>query len=391
MAQESGASIELMVKKSAHSPSLDWPREVSPREGDELSPLERFVNDQLLPRLGELNRPTKILEPHGLLWGASKSRGVKAGIVVDDHRVYTRNGRVVGGREGSATSLTSDLAQRLLQSKTETLDLMKPAGLRVPEGRTFGPDEDAAAVRYAQSLGWPVAVKPDGRSAGRGVSTGVTSAERFAAAWKAAAAALDSAEALTPRSLHAGPAPAKLLVERDDRGIGLRVFVAGEAAQAALVRLPMFVIGDGCRTVLALARGLQSWRSQNIYLNRMEVSEAALLRRLARLGIDPDHVPAAGHLVVVQESPNLHGGGLTVDVTGLLVPKVLDLAVEARWAIPGLLAAGIDLSIQGIRDAGATVIGVNDRANHQIHRYPAFGQSRNVTEGVVDMFLRSAG
>ncbi|WP_241475935.1 hypothetical protein [Nesterenkonia sp. YGD6] len=312
---------------------------------------------------------------------------------MDDYRVYSRNGRVVGGREGSSTSLTSDLAERTLSSKASTRHLMELAGLTVPEGKTFRRDERNVADSYASSLGWPVAVKPDGRSAGRGVSTGVSSPERFVSAWESAVAALNFVDAPRPwdTSERSALSRQEILIERDDRGIGLRVFVAGEAAHAALVRLPMFVIGDGRRTVLSLARDLQSWRSQNIYLNRMNIGESVMLKRLSRLGIDPQSVPESGHLLIIQESPNMHGGGLTMDVTSIVRRKVLEMAVEARWAMPGLLAAGIDLSIQSTGDSGATIIGANDRASHQIHRYPAFGQSRNVTEGVVDMFVRSGG
>lgn len=386
------ASIGLMVKKSTPQLSLDWPNQVVPSGDQGLSPLEQFVNERVLPRIGELNRPPKIIEPHGLLWGASKRRGVKASIVAGDHRVYTRNGRVVGGREGSSTSLTSDLAERLLLSKSTTRDLMETSGLTVPEGRTFRPDERTRAASYAASLGWPIAVKPDGRSAGRGVSTDVASPKRFVSAWKSAVAASEWVDGPKPSDIRGAPEPPRkrILVERDDRGIGLRVFVAGETAHAALVRLPMFVIGDGCRTVSSLARDLQSWRSQNIYLNRMNISEGVMLKRLGRLGIDPQAVPGNGHLLTIQESPNLHQGGLTVDVTSVLSPTILDLAVEARWAVPGMLAAGIDLSIQSTRASGAVIIGANDRASHQIHRYPALGQWRNVTDGVVDMFVRSS-
>lgn len=383
--------METMPERRTDEPALSWPSRVTPSGTDGHSPLEKVIAEDILPRVGALNAPTKILATSGVFWGPLKNRGVRGSIVSDDHRVYSLNGRVIGGRDATGTSLASDLGERILLTKTEAKQHLEQAGLPVPRGRVFSPDDLSSAQAFASSSAGPVVVKPNGRTSGEGVATGLRSESMVTAAWHSATAA--SVRAEQPRPWDPEPRGEdradRILVEDDDAGLALRVFVTGEQVLGAVIRAPMFVVGDGDRSIRELIAELGEWRAGHAFLKRMTPRESVVERRLDRLGLAADTVPGRGEVCRVQESPNIHLGGLSLDVTGRLHPALVDLAIEARWAIPGVLAAGIDLSVPRISSSRGVVIGVNERASQQIHLYPAFGSPRNVTHGIVDLFARS--
>lgn len=371
---------------------LSWPSSVVPSAVDGYSPLEKVVADEVLPRLSKVNRPTKILDTSGIFWTPLKSRGVKGSKVSDRCRIYTREGKVIGGRDGDGTSLTSDLAERILLTKTSVKKHLASAGLPVPEGRLFGADDRENAWTYVESIGGLVAVKPNGRTSAAGVSTGVGDGKRFRAAWRSASAAATSAE--PPRPWDPAPraedAADRILIEPDDAGLALRVFVTGERVVGAAVRLPMFVVGDGTHSIGELLAELCEWRACHAFMKRLTPRESALQRSLKRLGLTPEVIPESGEVCRLQEAPSIHLGGLSLDVTNMIDPAVRDLAIEARWAIPGMLAAGVDISVPRISSSRGVIIGVDDRASPHLHLYPTFGASRHVTQGIVDLFVQRA-
>ncbi|MCH8561205.1 hypothetical protein [Nesterenkonia sp. DZ6] len=381
-----------MPETRTDAPALSWPTSVVASGADGYSPLEKVIAEEILPRLSSLNRPTKILDTSGIFWTPLKSRGVKGSKVSDRCRVYTRDGKVIGGRDGDGTSLTSDLAERILLTKSSVKQHLASAGLPVPDGRLFAADDELSAAAYAQSIDGPVAVKPNGRTSGAGVSTGVGQEKRFITAWRSAAAAATEAEPPRPwdPATPTQDGVERILVEPDDAGLALRVFVTGEKVVGAVIRLPMFVVGDGTRSIGELIEELRAWRAQHAFLRRLTPREAILEGRLKRLGLTPDAIPRPGEVCRLQESPNIRRGGLSLDVTGKLDPAVKDLAVEARWAIPGMLTAGVDISVPRITSSRGVVIGVNDRASQQLHLYPTFGASRHVAQGIVDLFVQRA-
>lgn len=384
--------MDPMPETPIDEPALSWPASVAASGAGGHSPLEKVIAEEILPRLSAVNRPTKILDTSGIFWTPLKSRGVKGSKVSDRCRIYTREGKVIGGRDGDGTSLTSDLAERILLTKSSVKAHLQSAGLPVPEGRVFSAGDGEGAEAYMRSLDGLVAVKPNGRTSGAGVSTGVGDDRRFRAAWRSAAAAATKAEPPRPwdPASPAGEGVDQLLVEPDDAGLALRVFVTGENVVGAVVRLPMFVLGDGIHSLGELIEELHAWRDRHALLRRLTPRENVLEGRLERLGLSPKTIPSSGEVCRLQEGPSVQRGGLSLDVTNRLDPALKQLAIEARWAIPGMLAAGIDISVPRISSSRGVVIGVNDRASQQLHLYPTFGASRQVAQGIVDLFIQRA-
>ncbi|GAA1161930.1 hypothetical protein [Nesterenkonia sandarakina] len=381
-----------MPETLTDEPALSWPAFVAASGAAGHSPLETVIADEILPRLSAVNRPTKTLDTSGIFWTPLKSRGVKGAKVSDRCRIYTREGKVIGGRDGDATSLTSDLAERILLTKSSVKQHLASAGLPVPDGRVFAAGDGDGALAYAKSLQGPAVVKPNGRTSGAGVSTEVHDESRFRAAWRSAVAAATKAEPPRPwdPASPAGESGDQILVEPHDAGLALRVFVTGESVLGAVVRLPMFVVGDGIHSLGELIEELNTWRDRHVLLRRLTPRESVMEGRLRRLELTPETILTQGQVCRLQEGPSVQRGGLSLDVTDRLDPAIRELAVEARWAIPAMFAAGIDISVPRISSSTGVVIGVNDRASQHLHLYPTFGASRNLARGIVDQFIQRA-
>ncbi len=130
-----------------------------------------------------------------------------------------------------------------------------------------------------------------------------------------------------------------LVLEQQIVGVDVRVFVVGGHAVAATAVLPPVVGGDGRR--------------------------------------DDDGSNAHAH----------HH----VDITTILHPGLLDLAVDATRAVPGLRVAGVDLIVPDPHVVdGAVVVGLDAAADIGPHHHPARGKPRDVAGAIIEEMIESA-
>ena len=231
----------------------------------------------------------------------------------------------------STTDRDSAMGMRIAQDKGLTARLLRAAGL--PGARHELVREVAAAQAAAQRLGWPVVVKPADSDRGEGVTVDVgpdALALAFEAALKRSTGRL-------------------VLVERQAEGVCHRLFIAGGRLLYAVKRLPAGVYGDGSRTVaalvadaLAVAQRLPPWRRER----RHPLDELAQAE-LQRQGLTAASVPAAGRFVALRRIESTQWGGVDEEVTSILHPHNLKLALDAA-ALCGLDVAGIDLICRDI-------------------------------------------
>lgn len=244
-----------------------------------------------------------------------------------------------------------------------------------PVGLTLDSDQFDEALAHVRALG-PLVLKPSEGARGEGVTRGIATEEDLRAAWGRA-------------ELAAGREPSFVLEEQID-GIDIRAFVVGRRVAAAATRLPAYVVGDGRRSIAELVELKQQQREKNVYLAKMPlIVDTALLARGGRALPD---VPVAGEVVVLNGAANLHAGGENVDVTELVHPDLLNLAVDAARAIPGLGVAGVDLMTPDLGSAdGAVVLETNGPANIRVHHCPAYGRPQDVAGAIVDEMIATAG
>lgn len=292
------------------------------------------------------------------------------------YRAFTRNGRIIGGFYQRTTSLTSDLAQTVLRSRPLVKDCLESANVPTPIGRGFSVRDLEGARRCMSELGGLVTVKPETGRRADGISTGVGSEQDLAHAW-------DFTQPIKKSPLWRAK---NILVEQFVPGIDIRVYIVGESIIGALVRLPLFIIGDGRSNVAALAGSAVAARGRNAFLAETPPDISA--DALTHLGLDPLETLPAGEMRDISGASNPSAGGITIDVTAKLSEPLRQLAVDALWAIPGLPAGGVDLRASSLgEDATAVVTDVTDRADMSLHRYPGFGTWRSPAPVVISRML----
>ncbi|MBK7766507.1 MAG: acetate--CoA ligase family protein [Sulfuritalea sp.] len=287
------------------------------------------------------------------------------------HLIQLGQGR--HGRRLHETMLetTSYFAVRLTSNKAATHQLLQRLGFPQPLQHLVQNADQA--VQAAQSIGYPVVVKPCHGGKGRGVSVGLAAPEQVRQACLVAAAGGDS---VVVESLVAG----------DDH----RLLVVGGRLIAGARRLPAFVVGNGRSTVAELVAELNRDPRRGFgYQKLMEFVEIdqEATDILARQGLAAASILAEHRRVSLRGTANVSRGGTAEDVTDIMHPDNARLAEDVARVV-GLDVAGIDFLTVDIRrswrDVGGGVIEVNANPGLRPH-WIANPTQRDVVGPILDL------
>jgi len=256
-------------------------------------------------------------------------------------------------------------------NKAVTNKLLKEIGLPVPDQLVA---RDAAqAARAADSLGYPVVLKPLDQSKGRGVTVGLRDAQAVLRACR---------ESLRPGS--------RIIVEKFLPGEDHRMLVVGGRLIAVAQRIPGSVVGDGRQTVRQLVdqtnRDPRRGRGFIKVLVALALDETAL-RILRQQGLDATSVPAPGRRVFLRRTANISTGGTALDVTDRVHPDNRRMAELAAQSV-GLQVAGIDFITPDIGRSHRKVGGiceVNIFPGLRPHWVAEGGEDRDVVGPILDL------
>ena len=265
---------------------------------------------------------------------------------------------------------TSVIAQSIAQDKQLTKELLRAAGVPVPEGQTVHGVEEAWAV--ANEIGLPVVVKPQDGNHGRGVTVNVQTREHLEAAFRSA--------------MEAGT---RVIIERYIPGSDYRMLVVGDKLVAAARREPPQVTGDGVHTVRELVEEVNKdprrGEGHATSLTKIRLDDIAL-GCLALQNLTPDSVPELGQQVVMRNNANLSTGGTATDVTDEVHPELAARAVTAAQMV-GLEICGVDVVCQSVlrplEEQSGGVVEVNAAPGLRMHLAPSFGTGRKVGEAII--------
>ncbi|NEE04098.1 ATP-binding protein [Phytoactinopolyspora halotolerans] len=288
-------------------------------------------------------------------------------------------GRAIGFHCTTGPS-TSRHATKICGDKQVTRRLLARAGVAVPEGRLLAVDDIRGAHAFAGSVGWPVVVKPADGKGGQGVTAGI------------------SGEPALERALGrlADAGHARAIVERHIPGADYRFLVVGDRVVSVVHRRPARVTGDGRSTVAELVLAKNLFRLRNPHLrSRLIRLDRHALALLDEQGLSPDSVPPAGREVPLTTAANLTRGGDSAEVLAETDPSLLDLAVRAVRAVPGLDHAGVDVLVGdhrlSLQRQPAAVCELNSLPGTTSHHFPVFGPSRNVSAALVEHYAERYG
>lgn len=279
---------------------------------------------------------------------------VQLGQGIHQHRIWA-----------GETDRTSAIGETIAGDKELTKRLLRAVGVPVPEGRLVADAEDA--WRAARELAGPVVVKPLNGNHGRAVFIGLTQREEITPAYELARTEGDG-----------------VIVERAISGAEHRLLVVGPQLVAAVRGDPVYVVGDGVRSIAELMEELnrdpRRGQDADCPLAQLEF-DSANRAMLAHQGYQPDSVPAAEVRVLLQRN-----GNLAIDVTDQVHPDNAAIAVLAAKTV-GLDIAGVDLVADDIavplRQQEGAVVEVNAGPGLQMHLQPGQGTPRPVGEKIV--------
>ena len=265
------------------------------------------------------------------------------------------------------TDRTSSIGEDIGWEKPLSKELLTAVGIPTPEGRIVADADDA--WKAACEVGGLAVVKPQSANHGRSVFIGLTEREDIVAAY--ASARLEGQGQ-------------NVLIERCVLGSEHRLLVVDGKLAAATRGDPLYITGDGVRSIKQLVAELNQdpRRSEDADspLYAVEFDEMTLAV-LTRQGFDPSSIPAAGERVLIQRN-----GNLAVDVTDLVHPANAALVALAARTI-GLDVAGVDLVVEDIsrpmREQGGAILEVNAMPGLMMHLKPGVGATRPVGDIIV--------
>jgi cyanophycin synthetase len=257
--------------------------------------------------------------------------------------------------EGSFTNRTSNMAARLARNKLATNRLLKRNKLPVPKASSAGTWERANKV--AESLGWPVVIKPSALDQGIGVIAGITDVDLLRSAFKEIS------------ELREEPVIIEEHVEGDDH----RMLVVNGRLLMTTRRIPAGVTGDGVSTIEELVeianRNPLRGNSNRSIMRRLQLDELALIC-LRDAGLKQTDIPRDGQFVALRKTANISTGGTAVDVSDAVHPDNAAAAIRAA-RILGLDIAGVDFLCTDIsrsyREVGGVICEVNSQPGFRPH------------------------
>src|SRR5262249_22778629 len=135
-----------------------------------------------------------------------------------------------------------------------------------------------------------------------------------------------------------------VIVESYITGVDHRMLVIAGELVAVSRREPGKVVGDGQHTIRELVAIVNSDPRRGIghekVLTQIDLDEQAL-GLLGKLGYTPESVPPGGQEVYLRLTANLSTGGTATDMTDVVHPDNVEMAVRAIQAI-GLDIGGVD-------------------------------------------------
>ena len=225
---------------------------------------------------------------------------------------------------GAISQRTSMLGSRVAENKRLTAEMLRR--IRLPAARHVAVRSFQEAVHAATTIGYPLVVKPEVGSNGRGVTIGVTHEDGLRAACDAA------------RAVHA-----RILIERFIPGDDHRMLVIGGRLVATARRMAAHVVGDGTSTVAQLVERTNQdpRRARGVLAPLKEILlDQGARAVLKAAGLTPESVPRQGRRVALAHAANLSQGASTEDVSDRVHP-------DNRW-MAETVAAMCNLDIVGI-------------------------------------------
>jgi len=281
---------------------------------------------------------------HLVLAGMLQKLGKKIGAQVVLEPEWKIAGQIQfgNGRKSYFRYNTLDLnpvgASDIAKDKDYANFFMRKMGYPTVRGKSFSSGEWCeaigskrnihAAYRFAQTLGFPVIVKPN--SGTQGIDVALVHTKK------------DFYRALKQIFKHDRIA----LVQKQVHGRDYRIVVLDREVISAYERIPLNVVGDGRSTIKRLLAKKSRAFVASSRDTRINLKDPRITGKLKHQGRALKSVPKRGEQVFLLDNANLSSGGDAVDVTSNIHPAFKKVAIRLTKDM-GLRLCGVDLMVHG--------------------------------------------
>ncbi|QQD85649.1 hypothetical protein [Jeotgalicoccus sp. ATCC 8456] len=268
----------------------------------------------------------------------------------------------IGYIKGQISSLNEREGILITRNKFETENLLRKNRINTTKSILFKSDAYEFAKVFVETKGYPLVLKPNSLSGGRGVTIGVTS-ENFEEAWKFATdACLDQDKDV------------EIIIQDFVDGIESRFLVINNNFYSAVLRIPAHIIGNGKSTIKELIENKNLLRSKNPYLRKLLIKiDNQTIKFLESQNLSCDSVLENNKIIFLKTSSNLTQGGDNIEISTLVSDKMKVIAEQSVQAIPGINSAGVDILYNSFEDQEPIVLEINTSANYKMHQFPLRG------------------
>jgi cyanophycin synthetase len=272
--------------------------------------------------------------------------------------------------------LDSDFTTR----KDDCKAILSTLGFPVPKGDVVISRDEA--LRVAERIGYPVAVKPVAGHKGIGVTADVQNAEELKFAFGRAVDAIPEEQGI------------EVIVEKSIKGADFRLLCVNGRFVAATERRPASVVGDGHSTIAELIKR-ENRKPARIDtptspLGKIQ-SDEAMERYLDEQGLSTDSVIEKDRTVFLRKVANLSAGGLSIDATNTVHPDNIILAQDIAQHFR-LTCLGIDVIASSLAKSWKSgefgIIEINAAPGISMHLRPAVGESVDVPSHILETFFK---
>lgn len=307
-------------------------------------------------------------------------RGLDVTITANDLHLYAVSDgqRTVNFNFSRPDSITRREDYLRLDQKSETNALLREDGISAPRGFLLdsAKTSDEELRSFAEELGFPLVLKPNTGSMGKGVLIGLKDWKELKVGYDYLVGTLKTRE---------------ILIEKHWDGDDYRVLVVGDRVVGAVRRVPANVTGNGVSSIADLIESKNNSRKRNPFLASGSIKvDFEVTKCLATQGLGLKDVPKKGAFVELRRVANASAGGDVVDVTNDLPDEIKNAAIRAVKKLPRIVIAGVDVLYKTGQPASPdnyVIIEINSRPQIGVNMYPSVGQGQDVPLAIVDFLF----
>lgn len=306
---------------------------------------------------------------------AAKKRGLPY-INIGDSGMYQigygRKGKMISAAIGENTRC---IGVDIACDKYLTKQILKSNFIPVAKGeKVYNTIE---LIKYGESLGYPLVLKPQFGNKGNGVILDITNSKELIDAYIMLKKSTDD-----------------IIVEKYHEGRDYRVCVVNYKVVAVANRIPPYIIGDGRLNIKKLICNLNSdsnrGNGHEKPLTKIKIDDQ-LISYLSLQGFSLNSIPQKDERVFLRKNANLSTGAIAVDCTDKISDENKEICERAAKAL-GLDICGIDICSRDISSSlneEGIVVEINAAPGIRMHHFPSEGKPRDVAGSIVDMIYNN--